>query len=106
MSFVWLLSNPYPKIWQLLQCNTYDFAHNITISLDIPAIFVFCMIFEVIDEIMMLFAAKTVLSNLVLGWKQNIVAFLKLTAEVSMTPGHPGNRKTWSCFVPQDETNV
>ena len=40
--FVVLLSKTLPR--NFLQCQTYDFAYNITNILDIPDIFVFCIV--------------------------------------------------------------
>ena len=58
-----LLSQPpTPKFEHFLQCKTYDFVHNITNIVDIPAIFVFCIVFDDINEVQMLFATKTVSS--------------------------------------------
>ena len=55
---------PTPKFDIFLQYETYDFAHNITNSLDIPAIFISCIVFDVINEMQMLLATRTVSSYL------------------------------------------
>ena len=55
---------PTPKFDNFLQYETYDFAHNITNILDISAIFIFCIAFDVINEMQMLFAARTLSSYL------------------------------------------
>ena len=63
MVFVWLLSQPpIPKSDNFLQYETYDFAHNITNILYIPAIFIFCIVFDVMNEMQMLFDVRTVSS--------------------------------------------
>ena len=55
--------NPLPpKSDNFLQ--TYDFAHNITNILDIPDIFIFCIILDAMNEMQMLFAVRTVSSHL------------------------------------------
>ena len=54
MSPVWLLSQPpTPKFDNFLQFETYEFAHNIPNILDIPAIFIFCIAFDVINVMQM-----------------------------------------------------
>ena len=54
---------PLPqKLDNCLQYETYDFAHNITNILDIQAIFIFYTIFDVMNEMQMLFASRTVSS--------------------------------------------
>ena len=62
--YVIIFPTPYPQIWQFLQYETYDFAHDITNILDIPAIYIFCIAFDVIYEMQMLFAAGVVSSYL------------------------------------------
>ena len=57
-----LTSNP--KIWYFLHYETYDVAHNITNMSDIPAIFIFWIEFDVVNEMQMLFAAKILLCYL------------------------------------------
>ena len=65
MSSVWLLSQPpTPKFDNFWQYDTYGLAHNITNILDIPAIFIFCLVFDIMNEMQMLFAARTVSSYL------------------------------------------
>ena len=56
--------NPTPKFDNHLHYETHDFAHNITVILDIPAMFVFCVGFDVINEMQMSFSTKTVFSYL------------------------------------------
>ena len=61
MLFAWLLSQPpTPKFDNFLQYATYDFAHNITHILDIPAIFIFYIEFDAMYEMQMLFAVRNV----------------------------------------------
>ena len=62
--YVITFPTPYPKIWQFLQYHTYDFVHDITNILDIPVLFIFCIVFDAINEMQMLFAVRTVLSYL------------------------------------------
>ena len=65
MSSVWLLSQPpTPKFYNFLQYETYDFAHNITNILYFPAVFIFFVVFDVINAIQMLFAVRIVSSYL------------------------------------------
>ena len=65
MFFVRLLSQPLPQNMAFfLQYETYDFAHDITNILGIPAIIIFCIVFDVTNEMQMLFAAKTMSSYL------------------------------------------
>ena len=62
-SFVWLLSqsSKFDIFWQY---ETYDFAHNVTNILDIPAIFIFCIVLDAMNKMQMLFDARTVSSYL------------------------------------------
>ena len=65
MSFVALLSDPStPKLDNCLQYETYNFAHYIKNILDVPAMFVFCIVIDVVNEMQMSFSATTVLSYL------------------------------------------
>ena len=65
ISSVWLPSQPpTPKFDIFLQYETYDFAHNITNISYSPAIFIFSIVLDVINEMQMLFAARTVSSYL------------------------------------------
>ena len=65
MLSMWLLCQPpTPKFDIFLQYETYNFAHNIPNISDIPGIFIFYIGFDIINEMQMLFAVRTVSSYL------------------------------------------
>ena len=51
---------PTPIFDNFIQYETYDFARNITNILDFPAIFIFYVVFDVINVMQMLFAVRIV----------------------------------------------
>ena len=60
-----IFSTPLPQnLTIFVQYETYDFAHNITNILDFPAIFIFYVVFDVINAMQMLFAVRIVSSYL------------------------------------------
>ena len=63
MPFVGLLSQPLTTKFDIfLRCGTYDFAYNITNVLYIPAIFIFCLVFDARNEMQMSLSATNVSS--------------------------------------------
>ena len=53
-----------PKFDNFLQYETYDFAHDITNILDIPTIFISCIVLDAMNEMQMLFTARAASSYL------------------------------------------
>ena len=64
MAFIWLLFQPLPQTLKIVTQLNLWIAHEIANILNIPAVFVFRKVFDLINEMQLLFGTKTVLSYL------------------------------------------
>ena len=90
--------NPLPKNFTIFYSTRHDFAHHITNILDIPAIFIFCIAFDVINEIQMLFAARTLSSYLPRDQTLKIYAAQEIKQKLVQSGLYWGLKIGYSCI--------